>query len=248
MKSLPLDIYTYLFTIWRFHLRNLINLSSVSKNLRKISLSEENWYIISDTQKILSNFIRRIFQSEVSYPVNKILRMHTSCRDVFNILHFIPKNDETLIKFYKHFSNYQFLCMNGILNVTSFCNRSDITGVYINCLYLGIEVFRQCPTLEKIMLTNNITEIIAPNNSIDCNDLIKCCPQIEKIDIYYIIHLDLLKQTRLKYLRINCSSYEEQYTKYLPNTIETCIIRNVRYSSRPIYIDGTMEKIEKTTH
>ena len=55
---LPSEIRTYIFTLTKLRLRDIINLTMVSKKLRQMALSEENWYIISDTQQLLYNFIR----------------------------------------------------------------------------------------------------------------------------------------------------------------------------------------------
>jgi hypothetical protein len=96
--SLPLDVYQYLPTVGQFRLRDIIKLTSISKDLRKISLLEENWYIITDTKKILYDFIHQIFlsasnisasnisASNISYPFSKIRRMDNICCD--NILNF----------------------------------------------------------------------------------------------------------------------------------------------------------------
>jgi hypothetical protein len=71
------DIYQHMMTVAQFRLRDIIKLMSVSKNLRRISLLEEIWYVITDTEEILYAFIRKIFQStsNISYPYTKIRRM-----------------------------------------------------------------------------------------------------------------------------------------------------------------------------
>jgi hypothetical protein len=81
--NLPIDIYKHLFTLKKFRLRHIINFTMVSEQLREISLSEENWFIIMDTKKILYDFVRKIFQSDyISYPFRKIRQMHpTDYRD-----------------------------------------------------------------------------------------------------------------------------------------------------------------------
>jgi hypothetical protein len=232
---LPLDIYRYLPTVTHFRLRDIINLMTVSKNLHRVSLLEENWYVIADTKKILYNFIRRIFQSEsVPYPYNKIRRMYTI--DYYdeiiypeipgNLLPIIPKRGRDMDKFYKYFTDYQYCHVNYNFNMPDHINKSFV-GVYGDIAFY-IEFFRTISHQNNILkyTISHITEIFAPSNTIDCVSLVKFFPQIEKLDVYNIQNSHPLKQTKLKYLRISRNVETDEIISYLPNTIESLIILN----------------------
>jgi hypothetical protein len=57
--NLPSDVYTYIFTLAELTLSDIIKLMTVSKQFQRILLLEENWHVISDTHKILYNFVRK---------------------------------------------------------------------------------------------------------------------------------------------------------------------------------------------
>jgi hypothetical protein len=256
--SLPLDIYRYLFTVAKFRLLDIIKLSTVSKNLRLIAFSEENWYIISDMSGALINFINRIFRSDISYPINKIRQMHIiECQDAshFNLHYpnllsftFSPKQ-EVLINFYEHFTNYQFLYIYNNMDTSLIYKKINVPlcGIYICGLGIEKEIFSRYPLLKEIPKKNNITEIFAPHSVIDCKLLVKYFPQIEKLEGHTIWYPEQLKQTKLKYLRIDNQDPQRAINNiipHLPNTIESCVSTNIGFIAPAIMILYTKNHIQ----
>lgn len=68
IETLPAEVYHII--IQKLQLRQIISLTGVSHPIRKLTLMENNWYIISDTMEVLYKFINQIAYCEsVSYPV-----------------------------------------------------------------------------------------------------------------------------------------------------------------------------------
>jgi hypothetical protein len=229
MLSLPLDIYRYLFTCAKFRLRNIISLTMVSKKLRTISLEEENWYIISDTEKVLYDFTHHIMHStsNISYPFNQIQQMR-SIDDLDSpdkILNIPITNQDNLIKFYKCFPYYQVFHMDNIcLEFDSRCQESleDIHILSLSFSYLAIKYL----SLNYLMNKYMITEIIMLHNCIDCKILVKHYSQIEKLEILDLENVEHLKKTHLKYLCVRGYVNADYIMTNLPDTIESLIILN----------------------
>jgi hypothetical protein len=232
-NSLPLDLYKYLFALSRFRLHDILNLMTVSKNMYRVSLLEENWYIIMDTKKILYDFIRWIFKSEsskIAYPFSKIQQMHyADYRDIFqfdgldytNPLLIIYNTEEDLITFYKYFPNYQYLYVNEI-NAGKTLDSITLRGICMMYSYFDNQILDE--NLSMNQRTHTITEIFASNVSTDCNFLIKNYSLLDKLDINYIENIEQLKQLRLKYLCIHEYTNTNSIIENLPETIESLII------------------------
>jgi hypothetical protein len=240
---LPSDVLQYLFTLASFQLVDIINLSMVSQQLRRISLSEENWYTISDAVGILTRFMRRIYQSNISYPVDKIQQMYQT--DIIDwgsvpVLLEITFNNQTgFDTFYQHFPNYQYLYANERISIESFGKKS-FKNIHMTTHDLGSVYFdhrRFCDILthrDMHCYVNAITEIIATEHMLDCEFLAKYCPQIEKLVIRDLYHVEQLKHVKLKYL---CVTYPQPYEwiKTLPDTIESLIMLCPVKMNKPFY-------------
>jgi hypothetical protein len=229
IPHLPLDIYRHILSLIQLRLRDIINLSMVSKSLRTLALLEENWYIIMDTKKILYDFVRKIFQSDsgIAYPFFKIRQMHsTNYRDIFHfdgldypdLLRIIPRNQVDLMKFYEYFADYQHSYVNEELSYDSFSPfKKSIHAISGQHIYF---ILGQTAGY-------NVTEIFIPDNHFDCV-VLPYCPQIEKLEVLDIINGEHLKQSKLKYLRINDGTL---ITTILPDAIESLVVMNSRHKS-----------------
>jgi hypothetical protein len=86
---------------------------------------------LMDTQEVLYNFIRKIFQSRVylSYPYHKIRQMryidYCDIDDDPELLPIISSHQENLIKFHVYFTDYQFFYINEEIDL-EFCYKSII--------------------------------------------------------------------------------------------------------------------------
>jgi hypothetical protein len=213
---------------WR--LRDIINLMTVSKQLQAISLLEENWHIITDTKNILYDFIRKIYRStSISYPINKIRQIRsTDCIDMnySELLRVATFDPARLTKFYKYFSNYQSLYFCDTKDITTFCEQHLLTGIYIIFTGYSKEAFELYLNHQKITTAHTITEICAPGDIINCNFLIKYYPHITHLEVDLINNKALLKQTRLKCLRVNGFIMTDELIPHLPDTIESLVITN----------------------
>jgi hypothetical protein len=223
--SLPSDIFRYSLSLEILRLRDIINLTMVSKNLREIALSEEYWYTISDTRKILYDFIFKVYESKlkVSYPYNKIRRMNeVNYWHQFNglnnsaLLRIFFYNQMDLNKFYNCFTDYQYyyVCDEYIDTF-----HKSLKGIHVYNILAKPYNFdcRACHT---------ITEIIAPHTIIDAKSLTICYPQIKKLTVGSIVNVEYLKQTLLTYFYINNSVSMDTIFSNLPDTIESVIIPN----------------------
>jgi hypothetical protein len=190
--------------------------------MRKISLLNENWYIITDTKKVLYNFVRKIFRSDVSYPVNKIRQMRSIdyCNVVYhdklshsNILPIIPKKSQDIFTFYKYFTDYQYFYLDKIVESI---NGKSFIGIYTGFRYHCSEFFKETS------ISHTITELIVPDINIDCEFLTKYVA-LEKLNVHGLYDYQFLKETKLKYL---CIILTDLYclVKYLPHTIESLTI------------------------
>jgi hypothetical protein len=227
--SLPSDIYVHIFTLANFRLSDIINLTMVSKNLRQISLLEDNWHIIFDTKKVLYNFIRKVFQSgfSISYPFNKIQKIRTGHTKLLPIkIH----QQADIIKFYEHFADYQYLYLSGRgpVNVCDKDSLGELRGSDISLcsiILIGPSGYPFIePLSEKNMVNYSITEIIVRNCRVECQHILKYFPSLEKLEAGSFRKVEYLKQSRLKHLA--CYQYTGIYTftSNLPDTIESLIM------------------------
>jgi hypothetical protein len=232
--SLTSDVWQYILAITKRRLRDIINLSLVSKNLHRIALLEENWYAISDTNKVLYNFIKHVLHSasKISYPIIKIRRMerlyNDNILDCPELLRIFPMKRNDFIQFYACFRDYQYLYMDKAVDLTP----SDVDTIFHNRSLKGI-FFLHCYYLSSIFALNlhtdiiriyAMTEIFAPNVIINCKSLVTYCPQIEQLKAMEIYNTAYLKQTKLKYLQVARMTDSNGLIQYLPDTIETIII------------------------
>jgi hypothetical protein len=199
-------------------LRNIINLTATSKYLRDVLLLPEFWYVITDTKKVLYNFIRWIFRSgQSSYPLNKIQRMQYGDDDGFHLLPITPNNSDDMNEFYDHFTGYRYLYAN--TSCKYFSREIEIlNGIHITS---SSYIFSY-----DIFLNQRITEIIAPNMEFDCASIVKYCPLIEKLVVNTMQYFAPLKQTQLKYLRIE--NVNTDIIQNLPDTIEFLTIGHMK--------------------
>jgi hypothetical protein len=227
--DLPTDIHEYLFSLARFRLRDIINLTVVSKRLRMISLKEQYWHVIIDTRKILYDFVRQVFTSTTSYPSNRIQQMYSI--DLFHctnkILDIYILNQQNFVKFYNHFPDYQ-ICHIGHPGLDIDNCHGSLKTVHILDLFSHIDVIAY---LSHNYLVNNctITEIIMRHNTIDCEFLIKNYPHLEKLEIYSLENIKQLKQINLIYLNIGIRTRINEIIPCLPLTIKSLIIQNGDY-------------------
>jgi hypothetical protein len=204
-------------------LRDIVTLIMVAKQLRRIALSKKYWYTISDTEKILYNFVRKILQSgipESTIPESTIPESTIPLGSP-ELLVIIPKSPEDCMKFYKYFTNYQYLYVDKKNHATNISFIKSLKGIYIY-------IYRKClhNRCEILTTMNTVTEFIAPGHRFDCKDIIRWYPCIEKLNISNITTVELLKQIQLKYLKIGpiTMSEAELIISSLPNTIESLII------------------------
>ena len=200
--SLSSDTTTCIFQFLR--LRDIIILTIVSKQLRQIALSKKYWYVISDTRKILYDFVRKILQSgipeshisnisnisNVLYPFNKIRKMNSidDCHELCSpeLLKIFPHSSQDCAKFYEYFANYQYLyvCEKNHVNI----NKS-FKGIYVCQTHLYRKYYVLKTMLPQI---NTITEFIAPGHHFDCQTIIEWYPCIEKLNVANITAVELL--------------------------------------------------------
>jgi hypothetical protein len=127
---MPAEIYILIFQWAALRLRDIINLMTVSKHLYRISLLPDNWLIISDTKKILYDFVRRIFKSGSLYPINKIQMMCTI--DYSDLLPIMITKQEEFTQFYQHFTNYHYLYLTTTVDIKTVRNTNIVfKGIYI---------------------------------------------------------------------------------------------------------------------
>jgi hypothetical protein len=187
LLHLASDMWICIFTFLR--LRNIISLTVVSKQMRIVSLLNENWYTISDTNKILYGFVCKIFESrsDVPYPFHKIKQMNSTnyCNKLrfggyLKLFKIFPKNQKDYLKFYDHFPDYQYLCTP----------RIDHDKIFYEKTFKGIYNYHWRYDIIEPKSPHNITEIIMPNIIMfDCEILMKCFPQIEKLVLGNIKHV-----------------------------------------------------------
>jgi hypothetical protein len=206
--SLTSDVWQYILAITKRRLRDIINLSLVSKNLHRIALLEENWYTISDTNEILYNFTNHVLHSvsKISYPVTKIKRMerlyNDNILDCPELLRMFPMKRKDFIKFYACFRDYQYLYMNKEFDLT----LSDANTIFHNRSLKGISFLPSyyLSAIFTVKLHTDIikicamTEIIAPNIIFNCESLVTHCPQIEKLEAMEIYNNAHLKQIQME--------------------------------------------------
>jgi hypothetical protein len=214
LSQIPFDVYMHIFTIKQIRLRDLINLSMVSRQLRRIALSEIMWHTVSDTKKVLYDFIRQVFKSSsnMSYPIKKMC--FTDYCDVFrydeseypDLLPIKFYQESHAVMFYKYFPDYQYFYLHG----GNGCVSDKIKGLYIVSYFLV-----RMPSIKC-----NITEIFAENSIVDC----ECWPALEKLETYGIQNISSLRKTKLTYLLIHSNELTGLIISNLPVTIESLII------------------------
>jgi hypothetical protein len=240
MNTLSSDILQYLFTSMKLRLRCIINLTMVSKKIRQISLLEENWYVISDSYKMLWIFVNKTLQwksrFDVSYPLDKIKMMisdtHylnnpigiinlTQHRDVFNFNEI--NYPETIIipprlicwrHFCEFFSNYQYFFMS---------ENDDRLWKSFRGLCapsMSTSAFNDKILHQKITNRCNITEIIASDCIFDCKILAKYLPGLEKLEARAMYNTQYLVRTKLQHLHIAGNNNVCGSIVYLPDTIK----------------------------
>jgi hypothetical protein len=223
MLSLPSDIYRYLFKHAKFRLRDFIKLTAVSKKLRMISLKEQYWHTISDTDKILYDFTRHVLHSasDIPYPFNQIQKMRSADSD--KILHIPITNQNNLIQFYERFPHYQVFHMDNILE--GFIPYHQKLPKNIHILFLKFTAIEsKYLSLDYYVNRCMITEIIMPSNYMDCKIFMERYSQIEKLTIMAFENIEYLRQTRLKYLCVVGYEIIDHIIQNLPDTIESLII------------------------
>jgi hypothetical protein len=237
--SLLPDIFHHFFSWIDFRLRDIIILSTVSQQLRRVSLSEEHWYIISDTHRLLYIFVRKMLRlrTTASYPLHKIKQMHsTDSLDIFTfdyktLLEIVPKDIKYFNRFYNCFTDYQYLYLQGNIDIKSsnVKNMVGIYGTFGNSTKIG---FNKMMYIPEIILNNHITEIFLPYCTCDWDYLIKRYPclglHLEKLTIGTIYKYDEMVNSNLKYL--STRNYQIDIHK-LPVTLESLILHHLYSAS-----------------
>jgi hypothetical protein len=216
-SSWSLDIHTYIYSFLR--LRDIIVLMMVSHKQRQISLSEHHWYIVSDTKRVLYNFIRKILRSKTDIPINHIRQFNDLSLDYPEALKIYVSDQLNLIKFYDCFANYQVLYAIEYLDIKPLRHR-----LFTSIHFGNISRFQYDMDIAVFSNMYTITEIIAPNYTCDCAFLINFYSQIEKLVCRIILNVEGLKKTRLRYLQLNHWVMTDKIIPYLPDTIESLII------------------------
>jgi hypothetical protein len=227
--NLPPEIYICVFHWLPLRLHDIINLMTVSKNFHRTLLLETFWHTIIDRKAILYDFIRKVFQSEfnISYPVKKIQKMYAIDElDHLDLLPIVPHEQKNFIQFYEYFTDYRYLYMADDRGFESHKDMNvPLCGICIYGFYFKVnDIFKQNLLLQKIITVHTITEIIALSDMIDCQLLIKYCPQIEKIEANSFYNIEYLKQTKLKYLCLTGDIKTNVLAQNLPDTIESLSI------------------------
>lgn len=237
ISSLPLELYNLI--VRQLQLHHMINLTVVSRQIRKATLSEYNWYTISDTSDILYSFINKIFKCQsTAYPYDKIESMYTA--DNHDLLRINISTQQRFAKFYDHFPNYQ--CLDFSMHI--FDGENERYEQYIMQLIdiysLKISKLKLRHAHLNISFSVDITPIIN-NLSREIETLI-----INSSEIPLIHHLHLFKnlhylmlyhvyETKLNIdtLHIVCDHLTDQYNIFVPN-VKNIIISKPSYRNRPV--------------
>jgi hypothetical protein len=241
--SLLPDIYKYLFQCARFYLRDILKLMAVSKQLRQISLSEENWYTIIDMAHIMHAFIRHVTQhkimADIPYPFHRIQRMHFINRHYilffesaifYEFCIMWPDHRDKRAKFYECFPDYQYMYVCEKNDIEHFGLKS-LKSLYINFSSPQNEILEQNLFHDKIIIEHTITRIDALGMTVDCNFLIKNYWKIELLAIDKIYNIEHLYNVKLRFLRINSSIKIDEIIRYLPSTLEMLILPSGQYTT-----------------
>jgi hypothetical protein len=238
--DVPADVYEYLFSLAKFRLHDIINLTTISKKIRMISLKGDHWHIISDTKTILYNFVRYVIKSgSNTYPCHHIQKMCAIDQyDIFHCQNLLPitlRNINEFKKFYKRFADYRYLYLVPYVNFPSIKNlNSAFRGIYISPPNIKICEMAALNSILKLISRHyhDIKELTIPNGyNTNLNCILEWYPLIEKITAVGLGQIIQLKNLKLKYLCITDSIEIDALIPYLCDTIESLIMMKCGYTA-----------------